>query len=317
MLRTAQLPAGAFRRGVAYRWRGWRESFGGVGRRLFEGLGAALVLASLLLLLALLTYSPGDASLDTAADSPIRNYLGHDGALIADALVQSVGLAAYLVPAVLLGWAFRLMLQQPIRRPLRALALLLLALGRGAGRGASRVALASGHGTAAAASFGRRLFRRWRQARQEARQAAGADRVARLVANRDPRGNPFPGRSVVTPLSGAFDQDRREPQLGRGAVPSWGGPPAGEIAPTGAAPGRLVRLVMPRLKPSAPGRRAEQELQPALDLLDEEPLLPPLGLLSKPPAIKTASVDEEALAKNARMLEAVLEDFGVKGQIVQ
>src|SRR6266851_907760 len=230
MLRTAQLPAGAFRRGFGYRWRGWRESFGGVGRRLFEGLGAALVLASLLLLLALLTYNPGDASLDTAADSPIRNYLGHDGALIADALVQSVGLAAYLVPAVLLGWAFRLMLQQPIRRPLRGLALLLLALvlgaaacsilhpalalpagaggaigwlllrlaghaglmplalplamtaaalvalllltiiglspgdwhtlGRGAGRGASRVALASGHGTAAAASFGWHLFRR-------------------------------------------------------------------------------------------------------------------------------------------------------------
>src|SRR5260370_19569456 len=107
MLRTAPLPAGALRRGFGYRWRGWRESFGGVGRRLFDGLGAALVLASLLLLLALLTYSPGDASLDTAADSPIRNYLGHDGALIADALVQSVGLAAYLVPAVLVRWGFR------------------------------------------------------------------------------------------------------------------------------------------------------------------------------------------------------------------
>ena len=36
-------------------------------------------------------------------------------------------------------------------------------LGRGAGRGASRVALASGHGTAVAASLGRRLFRRWRR----------------------------------------------------------------------------------------------------------------------------------------------------------
>ena len=76
---------------------------------------------------------------------------------------------------------------------------------------------------------------------------------------------------------------------------------------------------MPRAKPAAPsGRRAEQELQPALDLRsDDEPLLPPLNLLVKPPEGRTAAVDEEALSKNARMLEAVLEDYGVRGQIVQ
>src|SRR5262249_52883161 len=92
--------------------------------------------------------------------------------------------------------------------------------------------------------------------------------------------------------------------------------PADEPPDAGSA--RLVRLVLPRTKPTAPGRRAEQELQPALDLLPEaEPLLPPLSLLAKPPEIATASVDEEALAQNARMLEAVLEDFGVRGQIVQ
>ena len=47
-------------------------------------------------------------------------------------LVQSVGLAAYLVPAVLFGWAFRLMLARPIRRPGRGIVLLLLALVLGA-----------------------------------------------------------------------------------------------------------------------------------------------------------------------------------------
>ena len=117
MPRAAQLSV----RGFGQRWHGWGEMFGGgVGQRLFEGIGVALVLASLMLLLALLTYSPGDVSLDTAVDSPPRNFLGHDGALIADLLVQSIGLAAYLVPAVLLGWAFRLLLHRPIRRPLRA-----------------------------------------------------------------------------------------------------------------------------------------------------------------------------------------------------
>ncbi|MGC2412286.1 MAG: DNA translocase FtsK, partial [Stellaceae bacterium] len=61
-----------------------------------------------------------------------------------------------------------------------------------------------------------------------------------------------------------------------------------------------------------------EELQPGLDLApDDEPLLPPLSPLTKPPAVRSAAVDEEALAKNARMLEAVLEDYGVRGQIVQ
>jgi S-DNA-T family DNA segregation ATPase FtsK/SpoIIIE len=372
MPRTAQM---AIRR-VSHRWRGLSEELGGVKRRLFAGLGGALVLASLLLLLALLTYSPGDASLDTAADSPARNYLGHDGAVFADALVQSVGLAAYLVPTVLLGWAFRLMLYHPIRRPARGIALLLVALvlgaaacsilhphlalpagaggavgwvllgwaeraglgalalplamaaaalvgllllsiiglspgdwldlGSGAGRGASRVARAGGRGTVAAAAFGQFLFRRWRQGRQ-ARRPLETERLARVVAGRGLRPEAPRGRFGVTVLS-----ERREPQLGRS------GPPPGPAAEPGTAAGRLVRLVIPRAKPGAPGRRAEQELQPALDLVpDEEPLLPPLSLLVKPPAVRTASVDEEALGKNARMLEAVLEDFGVRGTIVQ
>jgi len=45
--------------------------------------------------------------------------------------------------------------------------------------------------------------------------------------------------------------------------------------------------------------------------------LPSLELLAKPPAVRTEIIDEEALEKNARLLETVLEDFGVRGQIVQ
>ncbi|HEV2335829.1 MAG TPA: DNA translocase FtsK, partial [Stellaceae bacterium] len=85
-----------------------------------------------------------------------------------------------------------------------------------------------------------------------------------------------------------------------------------------AVTARLARLVLPRAKPGVPGRRAVEELQPGLDLVpDAEPLLPPLSPLTKPPATRSAAVDEDALAKNARMLEAVLEDYGVRGQIVQ
>src|SRR5216684_131895 len=128
MPRAAQLSV----RGFGHRWRGGSEMFGGLGQRLFEGLGVALVLASLLVLLALLTYNPGDVSFNTAVDAPPRNFLGHNGALIADVLVQSFGLAAYLVPSIMFGWAFRLLLGHPVRRPVRGILLLLLALVLGA-----------------------------------------------------------------------------------------------------------------------------------------------------------------------------------------
>ena len=83
--------------------------------------------------LALLTYYPGDPSLDTAASAPPRNYLGYSGAVVADLLLQYLGLAAYLLPAgISLGWAFGLLVQHPVRRPLRKLlGLLPLALALG------------------------------------------------------------------------------------------------------------------------------------------------------------------------------------------
>src|SRR5262252_6035072 len=141
MARTAQLAM----RGFGGRVRFWGDVLSGAKYRVFELLGALLVLPSLLLLLALLTYFPGDASFDTAVAAPPRNYLGYDGAVIADILMQSVGFAAYLLPAVLLGWAFRLMLRRPIHRFAKRVAILLGTAGqrRPAGRRRRRGRLGS------------------------------------------------------------------------------------------------------------------------------------------------------------------------------
>jgi S-DNA-T family DNA segregation ATPase FtsK/SpoIIIE len=82
-----------------------------------------------------------------------------------------------------------------------------------------------------------------------------------------------------------------------------------------AAPG--VKIV-PRKSAAAQGKRAAKAGQRELNLGNNEYQLPPLDLLSLPSRVKSEpKIDESALEQNARLLETVLEDFGVKGQIVK
>jgi DNA segregation ATPase FtsK/SpoIIIE, S-DNA-T family len=378
MAKSAPYLARGFGQRVSRQVNSWNEMVAAGKKRLLEGLGAALVLVSFLVTLALLTYNPADPSLDTASDSAAGNFLGRDGAIAADLLIQTLGMAAFLIPLILLGWAFRLLLQRSLSRMPRRLvtippalllgafacavlhaaplptpagvggvigwgllrgidalalgamalplamgaaslvALMLLSIvglswgdwrdiGSGAGRGATRLAVVSGHGaaigTAAALGFGQRLYTRWR----ETRRAQQARRSARTVG---------PARPLPwTPQAAAQARPtlRREPEFAAEARPRpvVAPPPEPE-----AETGRLVRLVVPGARPLAGGRRAEHERQSVLDL-DGQPVLPPIDLLTKPPIHKTETIDEEALAKNARLLEAVLEDYGVRGEIVQ
>ncbi|HYZ32741.1 MAG TPA: DNA translocase FtsK, partial [Crenalkalicoccus sp.] len=64
-------------------------------------------------------------------------------------------------------------------------------------------------------------------------------------------------------------------------------------------------------------KRSEAARQPSLDLADGPWRFPPLSLLAEPPARRTGRPTEEQLAGNARMLETVLEDYGVRGRIVE
>ena len=83
-----------------------------------------------------------------------------------------------------------------------------------------------------------------------------------------------------------------------------------------AEPRKVVQN--PARKAPAPSRRAQAEAQPALAF--EEPAhayeLPPLNLLANPAEIQRHHLSDEALEENARMLESVLDDYGVKGEIV-
>ena len=71
-------------------------------------------------------------------------------------------------------------------------------------------------------------------------------------------------------------------------------------------------------RPVAPSTRAIAEAQPRLRFDDPAPAfeLPPLSLLTNPATIQRAALSDESLEENARMLETVLDDYGVKGEIV-
>ena len=340
------------------------EAFATLRRRIAEALGFALLVACLLLFLVLFTYDPGDASLNTAVDAAPHNFLGRDGAVLADLLWQSLGLAGFFIPILLAAWSFRFILHRPLRSSWLRLALLPAILVLGAvslsildlgafsppagpggaiGWAAERLLVRSGLGTAAlpismaaAAITGLLLLatmglslRDWREiganagrgavrfaefpARSRGESGSRFGRLWRFWPKRralggaaSDRGEHFEvGRApVVTPLP-----SRREPRLSQ----------ARDGVPVGNRDrGGLVRFIAPKTKSPVPGKRAEQERQPALDLEpDQQPVLPSLELLVTPQVAKAEAINEEALEKNARLLETVLDDFGVRGQIVQ
>jgi S-DNA-T family DNA segregation ATPase FtsK/SpoIIIE len=87
--------------------------------------------------------------------------------------------------------------------------------------------------------------------------------------------------------------------------------------PPGLAADRRGVVQHPARKPS-PSRQALAETQPGLRFDDSAAAyeLPPLGLLSSPVVLQRSQLSDEALEENARMLESVLDDYGVKGEIV-
>src|SRR4051812_26677663 len=74
-------------------------------KRLNELIGFLFLVSATLLFLALASYSPLDPSLNTAATPPVgrpaHNWIGVFGAFSSDLLLQSLGIAAFLLPAVI------------------------------------------------------------------------------------------------------------------------------------------------------------------------------------------------------------------------
>jgi DNA segregation ATPase FtsK/SpoIIIE, S-DNA-T family len=86
---------------------------------------------------------------------------------------------------------------------------------------------------------------------------------------------------------------------------------------TVATPDPRRAMVQHGAKKTLPSRKAQNEAQPSLRF-DDTPQtydLPPLSLLAAPSTVQRHTLSDEALEENARMLESVLDDYGVKGEI--
>jgi S-DNA-T family DNA segregation ATPase FtsK/SpoIIIE len=78
-------------------------------RRLREVGGIALISLAMMAALALATWSVQDPSLSHATDAPVHNLLGQPGAIVADLLMQLLGLGALALLLPIAVWGYRLL----------------------------------------------------------------------------------------------------------------------------------------------------------------------------------------------------------------
>ncbi|WP_353216308.1 DNA translocase FtsK 4TM domain-containing protein [Sandarakinorhabdus sp.] len=283
--------------------------------------GAALAGSGAALAAVLITYSPRDPSFNTATARLAGNALGSFGAHAADLLLHLAGWPVLLlVPALLLaGWRTVLGHAQPALRmsgaTLAGVAVLAAAAG---GFGLPDVGAPAGAGGLiglALAGVAGML-----EAIPELNDVPAGTVLAILLA---PAGlvllaigtaiKPGDITGSLAALRGLWPQAQPEPQsLAELAVPRRPRPAA--TAPVLHEPAVAGPVVMDRAAAPAPGRRVRRDTQQSLDLGDAA-VLPGLDLLSPPPTAPRARIDAAALEQNARLLEGVLEDFGVRGRI--
>ena len=286
--------------------------------------GMAVLLFTAFALIALLTYHQSDPSLNTSAGGPVANWMGGAGAWVSDLLLTLSGPPVGLFLPLLIIIGIRLVRGADPGRWIRNLLITfggisLVGLAGGLFAGGGVWGLPSGWG----GSVGLAL-------------AKGADALLNLL------GDP----SIVTPFRiaviaiasvaglalvilglGLTAEERRWIASRRLPVRSGGGATADvdddivipanrpARAPVAERSSRTPVIAEPA-KARDSGRRSLRERQPSLALGDSY-TLPSVELLNPPPPAINVAIDKAALERNARLLESVLDDFSVKGEIVE
>ena len=302
----------------------WRDALREAVRRLAVRTWGALLLAvSLAGGIALASHNPNDASLSTAAGGPPANWLGAGGAYASDALLLLFGIGSVLFLPVFAVAGLRMVRLEPAGKVVRGLII--------AAVGAVLLGVALGLTSASAVSG---LPGGWGGALGLA-TAHGVDAAVGMIRNPSIAG---PVRLTVLLLFAVAglavgylalnlrDEEkawlrallRREPRARRIA------PRATELREERAVPATPPRsrpavAVAEPAKAVAPAGRAttrKTAAQPGLALGDNYQL-PTLDLLARAPEKGKQQIDRAGLERNARLLESVLEDFHVRGDIVE
>jgi DNA segregation ATPase FtsK/SpoIIIE, S-DNA-T family len=308
----------------------WRETLAAsIHRFLRRTVGAALIGLSVALGVALVTHNSTDPSFTTAAGGPPTNWLGAFGAYASDAMLFLFGPASALfLPLVALA-GLRMVRGADTGRMGRALlvaglgvALIGIAFGLYAGSAIS--GLPAGYGGALGLAG-----------------AYGVDRAVQLVGDPAIEGPLRLSLMAILVLLGfvvgwrslslrpeekqwAAEKLCRDP-VAPAPKPRRSRETTGDEDDAAAAPPRSrpavavadpARPIAPAAKVNAKKARGALPGQASLALGDNYQL-PALDLLAAPPEKPKGNIDRAGLERNARLLESVLEDFHVRGDIVE
>ncbi|GLR46713.1 DNA translocase FtsK [Sphingomonas astaxanthinifaciens] len=308
----------------------WRDRLGEAARAFAVRVAGTLILAATAALaISLITHERTDPSWSTAAGGPAANWLGLPGAYASDLLLLLLGPGGIVLLPVLALGGLRLLAGRPAGRLGRALLvaalgafLIGMALGLTLNSGAGASGLPAGWGgvlgLAGAAGWNALLGLITQPA------IAGPTRIALILLlglgglllaflalalrdeekafvteklKRSAERVPAPRRTAV---------EAAEP---RAPAPPKSRPQVAVTEPT--------RGIAPAIMEKARGRKGNAAAQQQSLALGDSYALPSIDLLTPPSETGRNTVDRAGLERNARLLESVLEDFHVRGDIVE
>ena len=282
----------------------------------------ALLCIAAALVAAILSYSPLDPSLNTITTRTSNNLMGTGGGYVADALLQGFGWPVLFAVPIIIVAALRLMFRQPFLLRRAAVGSFVGVLALSAGVGA--VPLPDFGAPAGAGGFIGIVAALGAEAIGSAPLLQGVSVDLLLAIVLIPFGLTALGWASgigwadAEALIGLFDRvrgsDEEDDEIPVVPRPRRAVREAEEDDTVDLQPAAPRAVVIEPAARAAPGKRIRSEKQAALDLGDNA-ILPSLDLLRPPPAAPTRKIDAASLEQNARLLEGVLEDFGVRGRI--
>ncbi len=302
----------------------WREAITrGFARSGAVAGSVALAALAFLIGLALVSYHPSDAAMNTAAGGAPSNWVGEPGAWTSDVLLSLFGPAVGLLLPLLLMMALRLWHDRFVGRwkrnlPLALLGIMLVGTALGLIRQTAVEGLPGGLG-GAVGYLGAKLA--------GLALAPIADAAVHWWAQTGIIGVIGLGGLVLWAISLELDEIERD-WLFRRREPDWDDerpirvsktprPTAEKRKPVEADHRPPPVISVPEKRGAAPDRKGPgAPVQTSFDLRDRY-TLPPLDLLKPAPPPTGGPLDKAALERNARLLESVLDDFHVKGSIVE